>query len=155
LLPHGRVRRAWLGIAAQTVPMSRRAVLHHGLAAASAVSVDEVIAASPAERAGVRPGDRIVRVDEHSTPDVDALHRLLGGDHAGREVRLERSPRAGAGPRASDAMPRPPLRWSDETMPRCATPASLRVRSARSRPTPPATWSPGRLRAGSRRRAKR
>ena len=30
LLRHGRVRRAWLGIAAQTVPLPRRIALHHG-----------------------------------------------------------------------------------------------------------------------------
>ena len=89
VLRHGHVRRAWLGIAAETVVMPRRSVLHHGLAAASAVAVTEVLKAGPAERAGVQSGDRIVRVDEHSTPDVDTLHRLLGGDHVGREVRLE------------------------------------------------------------------
>ena len=89
VLRHGHVRRAWLGIAAETVAMPRRSVLHHGLAAGSAVSVTEVLKAGPAERAGVQPGDRIVRVDAHSTPDVDTLHRLLGGEHVGREVRLE------------------------------------------------------------------
>ncbi len=95
VLHHGRVRRAWLGIAAQTVPMPRRSVLHHGLRAASAVSVDEVVAESPAALAGVMAGDRIVCVDGQATPDVDTLHRLLGGDHVGREVRLEllRGPR--------------------------------------------------------------
>jgi S1-C subfamily serine protease len=95
VLRHGRVRRAWLGIAAQTVTMPRRSVLHHGLRAASAVSVDEVVAESPAAHAGVMAGDRIVCVDGQATPDVDTLHRLLGGDHVGREVRLEllRGPR--------------------------------------------------------------
>lgn len=95
VLRHGHVRRAWLGIAAETVAMPRRSVLHHDLAADSAVSVNEVLKAGPAERAGVQAGDRIVRVDEHSTPDVDTLHRLLGGERVGREVRLEllRGPR--------------------------------------------------------------
>jgi S1-C subfamily serine protease len=89
LLRHGRVRRAWLGIAAQTVPMPRRSVLHHGLRAASAVSVDEVRPQGPAAAAGVQAGDRIVGVDDEATPDVDALHRQLGGERVGREVRLE------------------------------------------------------------------
>jgi len=95
LLRHGRVRRAWLGIAAQTVAMPRRSVLHHGLQADSAVGVDEVIKAGPAERAGMQAGDRIVRVDEQPTRDVDTLHRLLGGDSVGRAVRVEllRGPR--------------------------------------------------------------
>jgi S1-C subfamily serine protease len=89
LLRHGQVRRAWLGIAAQTVAVPRRSVLHHGLGAASAVSVDEVLADSPAQRAGLRSGDRIVAVDEACTPDVDALHRELGGERIGRRVRMD------------------------------------------------------------------
>ena len=95
LLRHGRVRRAWLGIAAQTVLMPRRSVLHHGLEADSAVGVDEVIQAGPAERAGLQAGDRIVRVDDQATRDVDTLHRLLGGASVGRAVRVEllRGPR--------------------------------------------------------------
>jgi S1-C subfamily serine protease len=89
LLRHGHVRRAWLGIAAQTVAVPRRSVLHHGLSAASAVSVDEVVADSPAQRAGLRSGDRIVGVADASTPNVDALHRELGGERIGRRVRVD------------------------------------------------------------------
>jgi S1-C subfamily serine protease len=89
LLRHGRVRRAWLGIAAQTVAMPRRSVLHHGLEGDSAVGVDQVIQAGPAERAGVQAGDRIVRVDGLATRNVDTLHRLLGGECVGRAVRVE------------------------------------------------------------------
>jgi S1-C subfamily serine protease len=89
LLRHGRVRRAWLGIAAQTVPLPRRSVLQHGLGAASAVGVDEVLADGPAQRAGLRSGDRIVAVDAAPTPDVDTLHRVLGGERIGRRVRMD------------------------------------------------------------------
>jgi S1-C subfamily serine protease len=89
LLRHGHVRRAWLGIAAETVAVPRRTVLHHGLDADSAVGVNEVVADGPAGRAGVRPGDRIVRVDAQPTRDVDTLHRLLGGERVGARVRVE------------------------------------------------------------------
>jgi S1-C subfamily serine protease len=64
-------------------------VLHHGLQVASAVGVDEVMADGPAERAGVRAGDRIVCVDRLPTQDVDTLHRLLGGERIGRSVNVE------------------------------------------------------------------
>jgi S1-C subfamily serine protease len=89
LLRHGRVRRAWLGIAAQTVPLPRRTMLHHALRADGAVSVNEVLTGGPAERAGMRTGDRIVAVDDTATPDVDTLHRTLGGDQIGRPVRMD------------------------------------------------------------------
>jgi S1-C subfamily serine protease len=89
VLRHGHVRRAWLGIGAETVAMPRRSVLHHGLDADSAVAVNEVLADGPAARAGLRPGDRIVRVDAQPTRDLDTLHRLLGGERVGRPVRVE------------------------------------------------------------------
>ncbi|MBI3369589.1 MAG: trypsin-like peptidase domain-containing protein [Burkholderiales bacterium] len=95
LLRHGQVRRAWLGIAAQTVALPRRSVLHHGLDTASAVSVDQVLADGPAQRAGLREGDRIVRIDQQPTQDVDTLHRLLAGERIGQRVQVEllRGPR--------------------------------------------------------------
>jgi S1-C subfamily serine protease len=76
-------------VKAQTVPVPRRTVLHHGLDQPSAVSVDEVLADGPAARAGVRAGDRIVRVDHLPTPDVDTLHRVLGGERIGRSVGID------------------------------------------------------------------
>jgi len=89
LLRFGHVRRAYLGLAARTVPLQRRTVVFHGLDVPSAVSVDQVEPQSPADQAGVREGDRIVRVDSLPTPDVDTLHRLMNGEWVGRAVSLE------------------------------------------------------------------
>ncbi|HEU5293159.1 MAG TPA: trypsin-like peptidase domain-containing protein [Burkholderiaceae bacterium] len=89
LLRHGRVRRAWLGIVAQSVPLPRRTMLHHQLDAAGAVGVDEVLADGPAARAGLRAGDRVVTVDGVPIKDVDTLYRVLGGERIGRSVRVE------------------------------------------------------------------
>jgi S1-C subfamily serine protease len=89
LLRHGRVRRAWLGVVAQSVPLPRRTMLHHGLEAAGAVGVDEVLPDGPADRAGVKAGDRIVTVDGLAVKDVDTLYRVLGGERIGRTVRIE------------------------------------------------------------------
>ncbi|MCW5635888.1 MAG: trypsin-like peptidase domain-containing protein [Rubrivivax sp.] len=89
LLRHGHVRRAWLGIAAHTVPLPRRTVLQHGLAAPSAVAVSDVQRGGPAAEAGLADGDRIVAIDGHATPDVDALHRLLGGERIGERVQVQ------------------------------------------------------------------
>jgi len=89
LLRHGRVRRAWLGIVARSVPLPRRTLLYHQLDASGAVGVDEVLADGPAARAGLKAGDRIVGVDGVPVDDVDALYRVLGGERIGRSVRVE------------------------------------------------------------------
>jgi S1-C subfamily serine protease len=43
----------------------------------------------PAERAGLRAGHRVVAVDDTATPDVDTLHRSLGGERIGQRVRMD------------------------------------------------------------------
>jgi S1-C subfamily serine protease len=89
LLRHGRVRRAWLGVAAQTQPLARRTALHHGLQQESCVAVESVLPSSPAAAAGLAAGDRIVAVDAIAVRDVDALHRVLVAERVGRSVALD------------------------------------------------------------------
>ncbi len=88
LLQHGRVRRAYLGVAAIRRPLDRRLAYHHGLGAA-AVEVSSVEAGSPAARAGLRDGDLIVRFGDAPIGGIDELHRVLRGAAAGEPVRLE------------------------------------------------------------------
>src|SRR6267154_5619124 len=54
LVRHGRVRRAYIGIAAQQFTLSRRRQLAAGLAQESAVMIATVEPGSPADRAGLR-----------------------------------------------------------------------------------------------------
>ena len=77
LLRDGRVRRAVLGISAHTTPLPRRVVVEHRLISAQGVVVTEVHRGSPADVAGVRPGDVIVEFDGEMLDGVDALHRQL------------------------------------------------------------------------------
>ena len=84
---HGRVRRAHLGIAAQTVPLPRRVAV----AAASkpnGVRVGEVLPDGPASRAGLRVGDVVIRLGDHPVGGGDDLVRLLGADCIGQPLRL-------------------------------------------------------------------
>jgi S1-C subfamily serine protease len=77
LINEGRVKRSYIGVAAQTVPLQRRTVRHHEIAVSSGVLVLAVEPRSPADSAQFQEGDIIVAFDGEPIPDVDALHRLL------------------------------------------------------------------------------
>ena len=77
LLRDGHVKRGYLGIGGQDVPLHRRVVRFHGLAVESGVFVFSVEPGSPAAQADVREGDIIVAFREHPVCRVDDLHRLL------------------------------------------------------------------------------
>lgn len=86
-IAHGRVRRAHLGIAAQTVPLPRRVALAIR-SGANAVRIDEVQPGSAAEQAGLRVGDILVALDDVVVAGADDLLRLLGADRIGRPVEV-------------------------------------------------------------------
>ena len=84
---HGRVRRAHLGIAAQTLPLPRRVAVAVG-AGPQAVRVGEIAPDGPAARGGLRVGDVILALDDVPVTGADDLIRLLGADRIGRAVAL-------------------------------------------------------------------
>jgi S1-C subfamily serine protease len=89
LVRHGRVRRAFIGIAAQQTaipPLRRRAA---ALAQDRAVMIGTVEPDSAAERAGLRPGDIIVALDSITIAGADDLVRALTGDKIGRSVAFD------------------------------------------------------------------
>jgi len=77
LLRDGRVRRGYLGIAGQNVPLLRRVTRYHRLAQAEAVLVTSLETNGPAAAAGVKEGDLIVMFDSRSVETLDDLHRAL------------------------------------------------------------------------------
>jgi S1-C subfamily serine protease len=77
LVADGRVRRGYLGIAGQSRPLEQPLVLKLGLTGSHAVEVVSVTRASPAGRAGLRPGDLIIAINETDVACVDDLHRFL------------------------------------------------------------------------------
>jgi len=82
----GRVRRAWIGIAGGARPLPP--VVAAALGRSRGVEVVEVIAGSPAARAGVLPEDLVVAVGDEPVLGVNDLQRLLTGDLIDREVEL-------------------------------------------------------------------
>jgi S1-C subfamily serine protease len=83
LIRDGRMRRSYIGVAGQTVPVPRALSRFHQLAIASGVLVASIDPGSPAATAGLRDGDIIVRFGDDIVSGVDALHRQLVGDRVG------------------------------------------------------------------------
>jgi len=77
LLRDGRIRRSYIGVSAQTVPIHRRVVRFYNLPKETGVVVVGIEPNSPAGRADLREGDVIVALDEKPVAGVDDLHRLL------------------------------------------------------------------------------
>jgi S1-C subfamily serine protease len=88
LLRDGRVRRGYLGVAGQDVPLLRRVSRFHQLAQASGVLVISVEADGPARAAGLRDGDIIVSLDSHPVTSLDDLHKLLTEERIGTTITL-------------------------------------------------------------------
>src|SRR5207244_11318487 len=83
LLARRPVRRASLGIGAQTRPLDRRLAHSFGLTIAQAAEVLSVEPESPAARAGLREGDAVVAIGGHPVATVDDLQRALPGSSIG------------------------------------------------------------------------
>ena len=108
LLRDGRVRRGYLGVAGQDVPLLRRVTRFHRLSQATGVLVISLEHDGPARAAGVREGDIIISFDAVPISSLDDLHRTLTEDRIGTfatmgllrdQQRLDASVRIGDRPR--------------------------------------------------------
>lgn len=88
LIKEGRIRRGYLGIGGQDVPLHRRLVRHYQLSNPSGVLVIAIVPDGPAARAGVREGDILLEFNRQPVPAIDALHKLLTGASIGVNTSL-------------------------------------------------------------------
>lgn len=86
LIKDGRIRRSFIGLGGQNVPLIRKVARYHHIAQESGVLVVSVEKGSPAERAGLVEGDIVIALDGNPTPAVDNLHKLLTGDRIGERA---------------------------------------------------------------------
>lgn len=88
LIRDGKVRRGYIGIGGQNVPLPRRVVLFHELSGYSGVLVISTEANSPAQTAGLQEGDVIVGINQQPIANIDDLHKLLTHDQVGVRSQL-------------------------------------------------------------------
>jgi S1-C subfamily serine protease len=89
LIQHGRVRRAYVGVSAQTAAVPRRHARAAGIDNASGAMITALEPNGPAAAAGLMSLDIIVRADGVAVTGVDDLIRLLNGERIGRSVTIE------------------------------------------------------------------
>jgi serine protease Do len=82
----GKVSRAFLGVMIQPVTPDLAKVFK--LAKAEGALISDVTPNSPAERAGLKAGDIVTKVDDRSVLDSRALQLMIGEMAPGRTVRL-------------------------------------------------------------------
>ncbi|HXO90178.1 MAG TPA: trypsin-like peptidase domain-containing protein, partial [Stellaceae bacterium] len=86
LIRDGRVRRCYIGVAGQNVPLPRRVVRFHELARETGVRVQSTAPDGAARAAGLTSGDVIVAVDGIPVGDIDELHRLMTEERVGKPM---------------------------------------------------------------------
>jgi S1-C subfamily serine protease len=88
ILVHGRVRRGFLGLAAQQRQLNRRLARIHNLQNNYGIEVVRINPDGPAKQAGLRKGDMIISVEGKKTESVDDLHRTLSVHELGSPIDL-------------------------------------------------------------------
>jgi len=83
LIKEGKIRRSYIGVAGQNVPIHRRVVRFYNLPLDTGVLVVSVEKNSPAEKTGLREGDVIVAFDTKAIGSIHELHKMLMGEQIG------------------------------------------------------------------------
>ncbi|MEN2736541.1 trypsin-like peptidase domain-containing protein [Microbacterium sp. X-17] len=86
LMREGRVRRGWLGIAGAEITLNPEIARKAG--ARTGIQVMSVVTDSPADLAGVRPGDVLISLDRMRIHAVADLQRLMIASTIGRRLEL-------------------------------------------------------------------
>jgi S1-C subfamily serine protease len=86
LMTAGKVRRGFLGVAAQVRPLPKRSARKFDLVATTGVEIMQIEPGRPAAKADLRPGDILVFLDGKPVKNVDEVHRILDVSSIGRRL---------------------------------------------------------------------
>src|ERR1700693_1152138 len=88
LIKDGKIRRSYIGVAGQNVPIHRRIVRFYNLPGETAVLVTSVEKESPAAKAGLRVGDLIIAFNGEPIGNIHELHKGLMAEQIGIESQI-------------------------------------------------------------------
>ncbi|WIW48232.1 trypsin-like peptidase domain-containing protein [Bradyrhizobium sp. 62B] len=89
IIRHGYVRRAYIGVAGQTAPVPRRHAVAAGVENKMGALLMQIEPDGPAAKAGLLPGDVVIRLDGVEINGVDDLIRVLDRDRIGRRLAMD------------------------------------------------------------------
>src|SRR5215475_6978245 len=88
LIRDGKIRRSYIGVAGQNVPIHRRVVRFYNLPLETGVLVVSIEKDSPAAKTGLREGDVIVAFNGEPIGSIHELHRRLMAEQIGIESKI-------------------------------------------------------------------
>ena len=88
LIRDGRIRRSFIGMAGQNVPILRKITHHYALPNRGGILIVSMDDNGPARRAGLAEGDIIFSFSGETVEGIDELHRLLTEERVGSEVAI-------------------------------------------------------------------
>jgi len=86
VLKHGRIIVPWIGIAYTEV--TEELAEAFGLPVKQGIIVGTVVSKSPADRAGIRPGDTITRIDNKPVKDAGQLQEFIREAQVGEKLKF-------------------------------------------------------------------
>ena len=89
IIRHGYVRRAYIGVSGQSAPIPRRHAVIAGIENKMGALLAQLEPDGPAARAGLLPGDVVIRLDGVDINGVDDLIRTLDRDRIGRKLEMD------------------------------------------------------------------
>jgi S1-C subfamily serine protease len=89
IIRHGYVRRAYIGVSGQTAPIPRRHAVFAGIENKMGALLAQIEPGGPAARAGLLPGDDVIKLDGVGINGVDDLIRALDRDRIDRTVEMD------------------------------------------------------------------
>jgi S1-C subfamily serine protease len=83
LIRDGKIRRSYIGVGGQTVPLPRRLINFYDLPVESGILIISIEDDSPADKAGLLERDVIIGFDQEAIASIDDLHKVLTEERVG------------------------------------------------------------------------